>query len=773
MMSNNKQLKEKITNFLNEADGHAFESSEISDHIGYRTASQFKDVAQTLAELERTGLVEVDADGKFSLVKQTADFEGTFSASTRGFGFVKVEDQDEDLFIPPNATMFAMNRDIVGVKQVRAANEKEGKGPEGKIVEIIERGTSSLIGEFIAYGETDKKESGFIGYVQPQDKKLQDMVVYIQSVGIHPENHHMVQLEITNYPDLIHEKSMTGMVTTDIGSKNAPGVDIMSVIYKHGIPTDFSNETLAETEEIPDTVDVDAALAESNRIDLRDLQTVTIDGESAKDLDDAISISKKDNGNYLLGVHIADVSHYVAEGSALDEDAFERGTSVYLVDRVVPMLPQKLSNGVCSLNPNVPRLAISAMMEINDEGNVLDYTISPSVIESDQRMTYTAVNGILEDHDSALCQQYADYVDMFEMMADLHHILEAKRIRRGAINFDTKEAQVIVDENGVPTDIVLRERGVGERLIESFALVANETVSEHYNKKHLPILYRVHEHPDKEKLQNFVEFAGQMGIEVKGSKGAIHPRQLQNALDKVTGSSEETVITMTLLRSMQQARYDTEALGHYGLAAKYYSHFTSPIRRYPDLTLHRMIHYYAEVGTSTEDKNKWKQALPEIAEHSSVTERRAIDAEREVDEMKKIEYMQDQVGEEFDATIVSVLSFGMFIELENTVEGLVHISTMNQDYFEYNEKGLQLIGQHTGVTYRVGQTVRVKMTGADVDNRELNFELVLGEDAPKYERPKRQHSHDSHGNGRHNNNNKHNHKYKSSKNFKQKQRKSR
>lgn len=757
---NHVNTREIVLNFLQAAQGRAYDTADISDSIGYRTAAQFKEVVQVLAELERENIVEIKKNGKFALATQEADFEGSFSASTRGFGFVKIEDQEDDFFIPPNATMYAMNRDTVGVKMVKAANPKDGKGPEGKIVEIIERGTTSLIGEFIEYSDEEAKNSdGFIGYVEPQDKKLQDMVVFIQPAGLHPNNHSMVQLEITNYPDDQHEKSMTGMITTDIGSKNEPGVDIMSVIYKHGIPTDFTNETLAETEAIPDTVDVDKALAEENRIDLRHLQTVTIDGESAKDLDDAISISKLDNGNYRLGVHIADVSHYVKEGSAIDEDAFERGTSVYLVDRVVPMLPQKLSNGVCSLNPNVPRLAISAMMDINENGDVVDYTITPSLIESDQRMTYTAVNGILQDKDPELMETYAEYVEMFEQMAEVHYILENKRVKRGAINFDTKEAQVIVDENGVPTDIQIRERGLGERLIESFALVANETVSEHYNKKHLPILYRVHEHPDPTKLQSFVEFAGQMGLEVKGTKERIHPRQLQNVLDKVEGTSEQTVITMTLLRSMQRARYDTESLGHYGLASEYYSHFTSPIRRYPDLTLHREIHYYDEVGTSKSDKLKWEQALPDIAEDSSVAERRAIDAEREVDEMKKIEFMQDRVGEEFDAVIVSVLSFGMFVELENTVEGLVHISTMSQDYFQYNEQGLQLIGQNTGVNYRVGQAVRVKMTEANVDNRELNFELVLDEDAPVYERPKRNY------NGKTNNHKKNGHKNGKKKNF--------
>ncbi|MDO5457374.1 MAG: ribonuclease R, partial [Atopococcus tabaci] len=499
-------------------------------------------------------------------------------------------------------------------------------------------------------------------------------------------------------------------------------VDILSVVYKHGIPTEFSPDTLREVEEIPDHVQAEE---KEGRLDLTETVTITIDGADAKDLDDAISLEKLENGNYYLGVHIADVSHYVKEGSSLDKDAFERGSSSYLTDRVIPMLPRELSNGICSLHPNVERLTMTCFMEINDQGKVLNYHIEPSVIRSHQRMTYDAINGILEEGDPQLYKEYEDYISLFENMGDLHKILEKKRYNRGAINFDTEESQVLVDEEGQPVDIVLRPRGIGERLIESFMLQANETVSEHFTKKHLPILYRVHERPDMAKMQSFIEFASALGIKVSGTKDTVSPKQLQKIIENVEGKDEELVVSMTLLRSMQQARYDIEDLGHFGLAAEYYSHFTSPIRRYPDLTLHRLIHHYQEVGTSKKDQAHYQSILPEIAEQSSMAERRAIDAEREVDNMKKVEFMADKVGQKFEAIIVSVLGFGMFVQLENTVEGLIHISKMKEDYFDYNEQGKMMIGKRTGKTYRMGEKVEVRLVGANTETYELDFELIV------------------------------------------------
>ncbi len=730
-MSKQNELEKKILSVVEDSNQKNLEMSELAEALDMTSSDNFQKVVKGVAALERENKLHLNDDGTFSLTNEDGIYEGSFSASGRGFGFVSVEGFDDDFFIPPPVTNHAMHRDIVKIKMTREAQPWNGKGPEGAVEEIVERNITSLVGEFTAYDEEEVKKTGLYGYVKPQDKKLTEHIIYIETQGVRPKNGSIVLIEITKYPDDNNPKALFGLVTTEIGNKNEPGVDILSVVYDHGIPQEFSPATLTELDEIPDEVHAEDL---EGRKDLRGLQTITIDGADAKDLDDAISAKRLDNGNIKLDVHIADVSHYVREGSALDEDAFTRGTSVYLTDRVIPMLPQKLSNGICSLNPRVDRLTLSAEMEIDQKGEVVRYEIGPSVIYSNQRFTYDEVNGILEDENETLRSQYADYVDMLEIMAELHDILENKRIARGAISFDTDEAEIIVDENGHPTDIVLRERRVGERMIESFMLTANETVSEHYTKRHLPILYRVHENPDEEKVQSFLEFAATLGIQVKAKKENITPKQMQNVIDEVQGKPEETVVTMTLLRSMQQARYDVESLGHFGLAAKYYSHFTSPIRRYPDLILHRLIHYYDEIGQSAQDKSYWENELPEIAEHSSIAERRAIDAERDVDAMKKVEYMADKVGNTYDAVIVSVLGFGMFIQLENTVEGLIHISNMNEDYFEFNEQAMMLIGQNTGAKYRVGQPVRVKLTNANLEQNELDFELVH-EEEEKEEKP--------------------------------------
>lgn len=724
-MSKQNNLKERILSAVKNSQQKNLEMNALAEALDMTASDAYQNVVKGVAALERENKLHLNDDGTFSLTSEDGIYEGVFSASGRGFGFVSVEGFDDDFFIPPPVTNHAMHRDVVKLKQTKEAQPWNGKGPEGAIEEIVERNVTSLVGEFTAYDEQEVKKTGLYGYVEPQDKKMDNHIIYIETQGVKPKNGSIVLIEITKYPTDDNPKTLFGLVTTEIGHKNEPGVDILSVVYDHGIPQEFSPATYEELDEIPDEVRAEDL---EGRKDLRDLQTITIDGADAKDLDDAISAKRLDSGNIQLGVHIADVSHYVREGSAIDEDAFTRGTSVYLTDRVIPMLPQKLSNGICSLNPRVDRLTLSCEMEINSHGEVVRYEIGPSVIYSNQRFTYAEVNSILEDEDKELRSKYSDYIEMLETMAELHEILENKRVARGAISFDTDEAEIIVDEEGHPTDILLRERRVGERMIESFMLTANETVSEHYNKRNLPILYRVHENPDEEKVQSFLEFAGTLGIQVKAKKENITPKQMQTVIDEVEGKPEETVVTMTLLRSMQQARYDVESLGHFGLAAEYYSHFTSPIRRYPDLILHRLIHYYDEIGQSAQDKGYWESELPEIAEHSSVAERRAIDAERDVDAMKKVEYMADKVGNTYDAVIVSVLGFGMFIQLENTVEGLIHISNMNEDYFEFNEQAMMLVGQNTGVKYRVGEPVRVKLTNANLEQNELDFELVFDED---------------------------------------------
>ena len=489
---------------------------------------------------------------------------------------------------------------------------------------------------------------------------------------------------------------------------------------------------MAEADQVPDTINEKDLVG---RRDLREQLIVTIDGEDAKDLDDAVTVKKLANGNYFLGVHIADVSNYVTEGSQLDREAYERGTSVYLTDRVIPMIPQRLSNGICSLNPHVPRLTMSCEMEIDPKGQVVSHDIFPSVIQTTERMTYTAVNQILEEQDEQVMERYKQLVPMFQEMQELHQILEEMRIRRGAISFEDREAKILVEPDGQPTDILLRSRGVGERLIESFMLAANETVAEHFNKRNFPFIYRIHEQPKEEKMQRFFDFASALGIVVRGTKGTITPKDLQKVIENVEDKPESAVINTMLLRSMQQARYSEDNFGHYGLAAEYYTHFTSPIRRYPDLIVHRLIRSYGQ-DPSEANQTYWENELPEIAEHSSKMERRAVEAEREVDAMKKAEYMMDKVGEEFEGIISSVVKFGLFIELPNTIEGLIHINELKQDYFHFIENHLALVGERTGLTFKIGQKVRVKVIKADPEERAIDFELIDAEEIVPLERPK-------------------------------------
>ncbi|WP_035618790.1 ribonuclease R [Lacticigenium naphthae] len=715
-------LKESVLIYMDKSEKVAFEVNDISEGMELTGFREFKKLVNALADLEREGKVFLNKKGKFKLAVKKPVLSGKFRSNTKGFGFVELEEEEKDVFIPPNKTNFAMEGDIVSIRITKKAEEWRDRGAEGEVQSILERGTSQLVGEFIAYSPEEEKEMGLYGFVEPQNKELSDVRIFIERKGVKPVEGSIVQVEITQYPtkDLPH--GMQGIVTSVIGHKNDPGVDILTVVYKHGIPAEFPQEVIEEANRVPDEITKEDL---KGRVDLRDEVIVTIDGADAKDLDDAIGVKKLSNGNYYLGVHIADVSHYVKENKAIDKEAYERGTSVYLTDRVIPMIPQRLSNGICSLNPNVDRLTMSCTMEIDSKGNVIDHDIFPSVIRSSQRMTYQAVNEILDEENPTTRNEYADLIDMFDLMAELHHILEAKREKRGSIDFDSKEAKILVDEDGKPLDIVLRERGVGERLIESFMLAANETVSEHYAKKQLPILFRIHEQPDEEKMQRFLEFVTGFGINVKGTKDTVSPKNLQKVMEQVKGKTEEAVISMLMLRSMKQAKYDVEPIGHFGLGADYYSHFTSPIRRYPDLILHRLIHTYIDEGTSQAIKKKWNEKLPDIAERSSMTERRAVDAERETDEMKKAEYMLSKVGEIFDGIIVSITGFGMFIQLPNTVEGLVHVSTMKDDYYEFNERGLMLIGERAGKVYRIGQTIKVKLVSVDPDIREIDFEIVL------------------------------------------------
>ena len=725
-------LKEKIIFFIESERKKSFSMEEIAQGLGLQKSEDFKLLVQTIAQMEREQSVVFTKKGKVKLPLKPVLIEGTFRANERGFGFVTIDPEEDDIYIPKEATGYAMDGDTVAIDIIKTADTAMDRGAEGKVVEIRKRATTQLAGEFVAYTDDEINETDLYGVVIPKDKKLNQFKVYAAAEGIRPVDGSIVMVELTHYPEKNYATSLEGIVKQVIGHKNDPGMDILSIVVSNGIPTKFPDDVLAEADQVPDTINEKDLVG---RRDLREQLIVTIDGEDAKDLDDAVTVKKLANGNYFLGVHIADVSNYVTEGSQLDREAYERGTSVYLTDRVIPMIPQRLSNGICSLNPHVPRLTMSCEMEIDPNGQVVSHDIFPSVIQTTERMTYTAVNQILEEQDEQVMERYKQLVPMFQEMQELHQILEEMRIRRGAISFEDREAKILVEPDGQPTDILLRSRGVGERLIESFMLAANETVAEHFNKRNFPFIYRIHEQPKEEKMQRFFDFASALGIVVRGTKGTITPKDLQKVIENVEDKPESAVINTMLLRSMQQARYSEDNFGHYGLAAEYYTHFTSPIRHYPDLIVHRLIRSYGK-DPSEANQTYWENELPEIAEHSSKMERRAVEAEREVDAMKKAEYMMDKVGEEFEGIISSVVKFGLFIELPNTIEGLIHINELKQDYFHFIENHLALVGERTGLTFKIGQKVRVKVIKADPEERAIDFELIDAEEIVPLERPK-------------------------------------
>ena len=750
----NKLIADILEVFRSNPD-RRYKSEQIEDILRMHGASAFKRVVKSLAVLEGESKITLTNKDEFKMATPETVVEGTFKGNDKGFGFVRYDEVDPDAFISRDNTLHAVNGDTVEVKITKPSNPWIDKGPEGEITKIVERSLTKAVGEFHPYSDSQVEKTGHYGYVQSHEKKIAAYMIFISDKGLHPQMGDMVQVSIDEYPNDKYPQSMEGTALEIIGNKNDPGVDIMSIVVDNDINPEFPNEVLKEAENIPDHV------LDSDRVGRKDLtknMVITIDGDDSKDFDDAVGLDMLPNGNFHLEVDIADVTHYVKEGSPLDEEAYARGTSTYLVDRVIPMLPFRLSNGICSLNPGEDRLALTCEMEIDHSGNVVKHEIYPSVIQSKYRMTYNNVNEILKG-DEELNEEYAPLVPMLKQMAQLHEILFNKRHQRGAIDFEETEAQIIVDENDKPIDIKLRERGTSEKMIESFMLAANETVAEHYNVKHVPFLYRVHEKPDEEKIKNFFEFAAAMGVQVKGNLKEITPKMFQNVLADVVGTPEEQVVTIMLLRSLQQARYSDEPLGHFGLAAKYYTHFTSPIRRYPDLTVHRMIHSYAEHGFTDDEQAKWSNKLQEIAEHTSSRERISINAERAVDDLKKTEYMADQVGNTFDAVVSSVTSFGMFIQLDNTVEGLIHISNMKDDFYEFDEKSMSMHGRGTGKIFKVGQPIKVKLIRADVEHRQIDFERVLTpeeqEQADKREaefKKKRsmQHGRGRGGHGRHN-----------------------
>lgn len=724
-----EKISESLLNILKNSPDQEFQVQELADDLMMQRADQFKLIVQTLTKLERQKKVILNQNGAFTIAKDDSMLTvvGEFHATDRGFGFVSVDPEKQDYFINPTQTMAALNGDQVEVAELKAPDSKTGRGPEGKIVAIVQHALTHVVGEFFIDPIQHYDEST-IGEIKLKDKKLAHYRFLVNDQGLHPVTGEVILAEITAYPNSHLPGILKGIATKVIGNVNDPGIDILQVVYQHDLPTTFPEDVMQQIANIPDQVTEEE---KRGRRDLTQQKLVTIDSIESKDLDDAVTAWKLPNGNFHLGVHIADVSHYVVPGTPLDDEAFKRGTSVYLADRVIPMLPPKLSNGICSLNPQVERLAMSCEMEINPLGQVVRHEIFPSVIKTSERMTYKAVNNILESHDEKTIKRYQELVSMFETMAELHKVLKKMRRQRGEIEFEDDEAQIILDSKGHPVDIVLRQRGIGEKMVESFMLAANETVAAHFRKLNVPFIYRIHENPKPEKMMSFFEALSSIGIQVKGSLKDIRPKMLQGIIKKVAGQPEETMVSTMLLRSMQQAKYAPEPLGHFGLAAADYTHFTSPIRRYPDLLVHRLIRHYSENGINEAAQAEVKDQIPTIAVHSSQMERKAIDTERETDAMKKAEYMADHVGEEFDAVVSSVTKFGIFVALPNTIEGLVHISEMHDDFYEYLEKQLALVGRRTKRTFRIGQPIRVKLLAVDVDQKEVNFKILNPQDAPK------------------------------------------
>ncbi|NLZ49038.1 MAG: ribonuclease R [Clostridiales bacterium] len=704
-------VREKIMDFMREAAYKPMDLYQLCQLFGI-SRDEMQTMKKILKSMEKEGIIIKNRAGKYGLTDRMGLIKGKFQGHQKGYGFVIPYEDSPDIFIPANNVNGAMNGDIVIAKILKENEEK--KKAEGEIVRILERANKTIVGVY--------EDSRNFGFVVADDKRIYHDIFIPKAEKNGAKTGDVVIVEITMWPEA--RRNPEGRIVEILGKKGEAGVDILSIIKNYKLPEEFPEKVLNYAESIPDEIPESEY---KRRRDLRSLRMITIDGEDAKDLDDAVSIEKLDNGNFRLGVHIADVSHYVTERSPLDKEALKRGTSVYLIDRVIPMLPKKLSNGICSLNPKVDRLALSCFMEIDHRGKVLNHEIVESVIKTSERMTYTDVTKILRDKDEELIKRYDYLVDDFKKMEELCNILNRKRMNRGAVDFDFAESKIILDEKGKPIDVKPYERSIANRIIEEFMLVCNETVAEHMFWANIPFVYRVHEDPKEEKLEHFYEFIHNLGYTVKRTK-ELHPRNLQEILEKAKGKKEETVVSTLLLRSMMQARYSPESLGHFGLAARYYCHFTSPIRRYPDLIIHRIIKEFIN-GKITEERIKKLTSAVEYASiQSSEMERIAQDAEREVDDLKKAEYMLDRIGEEFEGIISSVTSFGFFVELPNTIEGLVHISNLHDDYYFYDEKHLCLIGERTKKMYRLGDEVKVKVSKVDIDNREIHFELTESED---------------------------------------------
>ena len=666
-------------------------------------------LVQVLDELIKEGRIEQTKKGKY-LLSSIEYVAGIFDATQRGFGFVRVEGAEKDIFIPETEVNGAFHSDEV---LVEITDKKEGskKNREGRVVKILSRGIKTLVGTF-----EKNKNSGF---VIPDNQKI-PVDIYIPSTRTKGAvTGHKVVVKLVDYGK--KNKKPEGIITEIIGHVNDPQTDILSVVKAYEIPVDFPKEVRQEVRQIPDHL---TAEDYRDRLDLRHLQTVTIDGEDAKDLDDAITLYK-DEAGYHLGVHIAVVSHYVQEGTALDKEALKRGTSVYLINKVIPMLPQELSNGICSLNAGQDRLALSCIMDLDATGKIQSHRIANTVIHVDRRMTYTAVNAIITDHNPDVIKEYEELVQMFEMMGELSALLREKRRQRGSIDFDFPESKIILDEKGHPVEIKEYERNAATKLIEDFMLLANETVAEDYFWQEIPFVYRTHETPDGERVARLEAMIRNFGYVLKaGTSNHIHPKEIQKLLGRIEGTPEEPMISRLALRSMKQAKYTTLNVGHFGLSASYYCHFTSPIRRYPDLQIHRIIKENMRGGIKKRRLDWYEEHLPAIADQSSKLERRAEEAEREVVKLKKVEYMEDKIGQNYVGVISGITGWGIYVELPNTVEGMVSVHSLLDDFYYYDEEKYVMMGKNTGRIFQLGEKVEIIVAGVDKLSKTIDFELA-------------------------------------------------
>ena len=704
-----EKLREQLLGLINDPHYNPLKREELALIFNIHP-SEMPMFYNFLDELEEDGYIVKTKKGRVMSPNQMGLFVGKFVSHRKGFGFVESDEElVQDLFIPKNDINGALHNDRVMAEIVTPATED--RRAEGKVIKIIKREVTRVVGLF--------QENKSFGFVVPDDKKFNQDIFIPKRYISGAKNDDKVVCEITVWPQ--ENRKPEGKIVEILGKKGERGVEIDSIIRAHGLPEEFPKKVIDEAnfvagQELEDEI--------ARRLDLRDLDIFTIDGEDAKDLDDAISIEVLPNGNYKLGVHIADVTHYVKEKSKLDKEALKRATSVYLVDKVIPMLPKQLSNGVCSLNPFEDKLTLSCIMEIDAEGKVVKYDIAETVINSKARMTYTEVSDILEKDDEKLKKTFAKQVDDFIAAEKLARILMKRRQRRGEIDFDFPEAKIILNKNGEVVDIKHYERRISNKMIEEFMLVANETVAEHFFWLQLPFVYRIHETPSVEKMEDLNKFMATFGYHIKGNLEDVHPKEMQSIIEKIKGTKEEESISTIMLRSMKQAKYSPSCIGHFGLAAKYYCHFTSPIRRYPDLQIHRII----KEQLNNKLNNKRQDQLAHIVEYastqSSERERAAELAERDVHDYYKACYMADKVGQQFDGVVSGVTSFGIFVELENTVEGLIRLANMRDDYYIYNQETYSIIGERSKKTFRIGDSVRIEVDNVNVDFKEIDFKLI-------------------------------------------------